>query len=65
MLSRKSFPAPPKASNKDQPPVQAEKKEALHPVQKSSIAVPITTTRSGKIINPPKRLGFDKDWKNC
>lgn len=47
-LAENPFTAPPKASKKDQPPAQAEKKEALHPIQKSSIAVPITTTRSQK-----------------
>ena len=51
---------PPEAS-KDQPPVPAEKKDALRSAQKSSIPIPVpgNTTRSGRKVNPPKRLGFD------
>ena len=54
------LPYPPETS-KDQPPVPAEKKDALRSAQKSSIPVPVpgTTTRSGRKVNPPKRLGFD------
>ena len=58
-------PEPPDAL-KDQPPVLAEKKEALRSGQKSSIlgTVPGTITRSERKVNPPKRLVFDQDWKN-
>ena len=54
------LPDPPETS-KDQPPVPAEKKDALRSDQKSSIPVPVpgNTTRSGRKVNPPKRLGFD------
>ena len=54
------LPDPPETS-KDQPPVPAEKKDALRSAQKSSIPVPVpgNTTRSGRKVNPPKRLGFD------
>ncbi|PFX21652.1 Transposon Ty3-I Gag-Pol polyprotein [Stylophora pistillata] len=53
-------PYPPETS-KDQPPIPAEKNEAFMSAQKSSIPVPVpgTTTRSGRKVNPPKRLGFD------
>ena len=48
-------------TSKDQPPVPAEKNDALRSAEKSSIPVlvPGTTTRSGRKVNPPKRLGFD------
>ena len=51
---------PPEAS-KDQPPVPAEKREALRSAQKSSFpgSVPGTNTRSGRRVNPLKKLGFD------
>ena len=54
------LPDPPETS-KDQPPVPAEEKDALRSAQKSSIPVPVpgNTTRSGRKVNPPKRLGFD------
>ena len=47
MLIRKTFSRSTKAS-KDQPPVQAERKEALPPTQKSSVSGPVTTTRLGR-----------------
>ena len=54
------LPDPPETS-KDQPPVPAEKKDALRSAQKSSIPVPVpgTTTHSRRYVNLPKRLGFD------
>ena len=51
----------PLETSKDQPPVPAEEKDPLRSAQKSSIPVPVpgNTTRSGRKVNPPKRLGFD------
>ena len=56
------LPDPPETS-KVQPPVPAEEKDALRSAQKSSIPIPVpgNTTRSGRKVNPPKRLGFDQD----
>ena len=51
------LPDPPEAS-KDQPPVPAEKKDALRPTQKSSIPVPFPGTTTRKKSQPSLEIRF-------
>ena len=51
------LPDPPEAS-KDQPPVPAEKKNALRSAQKSSIPVPVPRTTTRKKSQPSQEIRF-------